>query len=427
MYWRVAIVLLFILPAGCSRFNNPEIPASAVEMVDIEVADTDWPWWRGKNRDGHASDQDVPTTWSTEKNILWKTDLPGRGHSSPAIWANRIFLTTADDQSQRQQLLCLNRQSGTIEWTRTVHEGGFMRMHSKNSQASASPACDADRVYVVFNNDGAIVATAYNHDGELAWRKSVGNFRSKHGYGSSPVLFQSLLIVAGDNDQAGFIAALDRKTGELVWRKSRPNEDTYATPVVARVAGRDQLLISGAGIVASYNPVTGEELWRCSGPTATCANTVAFFDDYVIASGGYPDKEILCIRADGRGDVTDSHIVWRSRNGVTYVPSPVCHNGLVYIVNDNGIATCFEGRSGNQLWSQRLGGSFSASPVLVKDKLYVPDETGKLFVFKAGRQFELLAQNDLNDGGFASPVICGNRIYLRTLHALYCIGEKSTQ
>ncbi len=198
---------------------------------------------------------------------------------------------------------------------------------------------------------------------------------------------------------------------------------------MARVGGRDQVLHSGGKVTGGYDPLTGEELWRCQGPTEVMANTMAFHapENLVFASGGYPDKEILCIRADGKGDVTDTHVVWRTKEAVTYVPSPLVHEGRLYVVNDQGIATCFEASAGKVIWKQRLGGSFSASPVLAGGHIYVPNEEGTTFVFKPGEKYELVAKNDLKESQFASPTIVGGWIYLRTDKHLYCIGQTAAE
>jgi outer membrane protein assembly factor BamB len=386
----------------------------------------DWPWWRGPSGDGVSTDTRVVTEWSKTKNVVWKTAVPGRGHSSPVLWGARVFLTTADEGSQTQSVLALDRNTGKTLWTTVAHKGGLMNKHGKNSHASATSACDGERVYSVFINSDALHVTATSLDGKILWQSSPGPFRSEHGYGSSPVLYKSLVIVNGDNLSGCFIAALDRKTGKQVWktpRKTTGRHGSYATPIVAKVAGRTQLLLHGMETMSSYDPDTGKLLWSCAGPTEVTACTVAFNDKLVFASGGYPDKEILAIRPDGSGDVTKTHVAWRSRKGVTYVPSPLYHDGHLYVVNDGGVTSCFAADTGDQVWQERLEGSFSASPVLAGGNFYVTNEAGRTFVFKAGPKFQLIAQNDLADGGFATPAIVGGQIFLRTEHNLLCIGQ----
>ena len=427
--------LLVIALCGCGRIEPVEeiradsgvLGTGAAYEVTIDPV-ADWPWWRGPRHDGSSGDHDLTTEWSPEKNVHWVADVPGRGHSSPCVAGNRVFLTTADDDAQQQKILCFDRDSGDALWENLAHAGGFMASHKKNSHASATLACDGQRVFALFLNDGGLWATAVDLDGNLLWQKRAGPFGAEHGYGSSPVIFQSLLIVLGDNMSGSFIAALDRATGHVVWRTARPTtgrHGSYAAPIVARVAGREQLLVSGMSGVSSYDPRTGESLWSCEGPAEVTANTIASNEDLVFASGGYPEKELLAIRADGAGDVTDSHVVWRARKGVAYVPSPVYHDGRLYVISDNGIATCFDANSGKVLRTRRIGGNYSASPIVAGGHLYIPDEAGTTLVIKADESLELVARNELGNGGYASASICGNRIYLRTLQNLYCIGLNS--
>jgi outer membrane protein assembly factor BamB len=392
------------------------------------LAANDWPWWRGPTYDGKSPDRVVPTTWSQTENVAWQVAVPGRGHASPIVCGDRVFLATADEQTQKQSVMAFDRQSGKPLWTTTAHTGGFMNKHGKNSHASATPACDGERVYSAFINDGALRVTAMDIDGKTLWQSSAGEFRSEHGYGSSPVLYKSLVIVLGDSLSRCFIAALDSKTGRPVWqvdRKTTGKHGSYATPIVARVSGKPQLLVSGMESTSSLDPESGKLIWSCNGPAEVTACTPAFSDTVVFSSGGFPEKELLAIRGNGTGDVTRSHVIWRSGKGVTYVPSPLFHNGRLYVVSDNGVTTCFEAANGKQVWQGRIDGDFSSSPVLAGEFLFVTNERGKTYVLKTGPKFEVVAQNDLNDGGFASPAICGGRIYLRTDQHLYCIGQPS--
>lgn len=425
----VFLGLAIALAAGCAPEDPRDMPLERAEQLqgkelgEVKPRPGDWPWWRGPARDGKSSDRSPPVHWTTESGVLWKTPVPGRGHGTPSIWGEHIFLASADDQKKTQFVNCYDRRNGKELWTTVVHDGNFVHTHNKNSHASVTPACDGERVFVAFLNDAAIHVTALDFEGNVLWSKNAGYFKTQHGYGASPVLYRSLVIVSADNPGDGWIAALHRQTGEIVWKASRRDEGSFATPVVGNVAGRDQLLLCGTGVVTSYNPATGELLWFCDGPTTVTANTMAFSGDLVVASGGYPDKGILCIRADGNGDVSDTHVVWRKKQGVSYVPSPLVHDGKVYVVNDGGIVSCWALDTGENLWQHRLRGNFSASPVFAAGNFYIPNERGVTFVFRTAPSFEVVATNDLGDGGFASPVICGERIYLRTSSTLYCIGS----
>ncbi|MEZ6068830.1 MAG: PQQ-binding-like beta-propeller repeat protein [Pirellulales bacterium] len=436
--WGLAAALAACLGCGPAE-EVAEVKAVPAAGGAVEIAArprfpaasaSDWPWWRGTRHDGHAADVPdgaPPLKWSETENILWKTDVPGRGHATPTVWGEQIFVSTADDDAETISLLCYDRDTGEPRWSTKLHEGGFMHRHEKNSHASGTPACDGERVYVahMVSHEGqdGIWVSAVDLDGNVVWQQKAGPFTSRHGYGSAPLVYRDTLIVGGDNGENGFLAALDRDSGKVRWRIRRPAHYNFSTPVVAEVAGRDQLLVHGAGEVASYDPATGEEWWHCDGPAETCANTVCFDADRVYASGGWPDKRLLAIRGDGSGDVTGSHVVWEKSKSICYVPSMLLADGLLYGVSDNGVATCYDATTGQEHWVKRLGGDFSASPVLAAGCIYLPDEDGLVHVLRAGATFEPVAENDLGDGGFASPVIIGDTIYLRTLHHLYAIRD----
>ncbi len=428
----IGLLMLGTLAMGCSRSATvSEIRSDREEVAnapDVVAAEGDWPWWRGPATDGHSDEGNPPIRWSQGENIVWRADVAGRGHSSPIVCDDRIYLTTADEDAETQLIVCYDRATGDQLWETVAHEGDLPKMHRKNSHASATPAGDGERVLAVFIHGDALHVTAVSQDGEILWQEEAGPFGSEHGYGSSPVLYKSLVIVCGDNMDGSYLAALDRQSGEVVWRtpRERPGwHGSYGTPAVFTLAGRPQLLLTGHGKVSSYDPDSGELIWSCDGPAEVTACTVAATDELVFASGGYPEKELLAIRPDGKGDVTQTHVAWRKRKGVCYVPSPLVVDGHLYVVSDNGIATCFAAETGQQVWRKRLGGAFSASPVLAGGKLYIPNEAGKVFVLEAGSDYRLIAQNDLADGGFATPVICAGRIYLRTNRSLYCIAEEA--
>lgn len=419
---------LSLLVAGCSRpAPVEEIALSPGDRSDdlapAAPAADDWPWWRGPTLDGKSAGGHPPVTWSENENVVWRTEVPGRGHASPIVWQERLFLATADEDAQSQSLVSFDRATGKLLWNKVIHQGGLMHRHHKNSSASATPAADGRHVYTAFINRAGLWVTATDFEGEAVWQTQAGPFASQHGYGASPVLYKSLVIVAGDNAGPGYLAALERRTGRIVWRVGRTDQPSYSTPIVGQVAGRPQLLLSGASTVSSYDPDTGRRLWYCRGPTQVTASTMAFGGDLVYASGGYPDMELLAIRADGSDDVSDTHIVWRTGEGVTYVPSPLMDDGRLYVVNDQGIASCFDARTGELVWKQRLGGNFSASPVLAGGNVYASDEEGTTVVFKAGAKYEFVAKNPLGGGHFATPAISGDRIYLRAGRFLYCIGQ----
>jgi len=422
---------LYLLASACGAPGGPlGHPEGGVEQAKdssrTAVTDADWPCWRGPDLDGKSRSPTAPTRWSRTENIVWKANIAGRGHSSPIVCGDRVFLTTADEQTQKQILLAIDRKTGAELWSKVLYDGGFMEKNDKNSHASATPACDGKLVYSVFLNHGALQVSAIDFQGKILWQSALDNFGSEHGYASSPLLYKSFVIVLGDNTKQSFVAALNVDNGKVVWRTDRKTtgrHGSYTSPVVATVAGKPQLLVLGMASTSSYDPATGKLIWTCTGPAEVTACTPAFSEQLVFSSGGYPEKELLAIRADGSGDVTQSHVVWRTGKGVTYVPSPVLHSGSLYVVTDDGIATCFDAAKGTQTWQGRLEGNFSGSPVLVGDLIYATNEAGKTFVFKAGPKLEIVARNELGEGSFATPVICGGQLFLRTERSLYCIGK----
>jgi len=425
------ILPLLMSIAACSRpvqeVSYDPSADSFPELEPVKVDSGDWPWWRGTARNAHAQSEKAPTSWLQTKgeNVVWAVDVPGRGHASPVLWGERVFVASADEAAGKQMLLCYDRRSGERQWEVVLHEGGLPSIHRKNSHASSTPACDGKRVFTVFANRGGVQVSAVDLEGSILWQKQAGPFRAQHGYGSSPVIYGSTVIVNGDNSGGSFLAALHRESGEIVWRTKRPGGGSYATPIVLEAAGRDQLLMSGQHRVAAFDPQTGERIWHCRGPAEVTANTMSASGDYVIASGGYGGQAVMCIRADGEGEVSDSHIVWEYGNKA-YVPSPLVAEGLVFVVRDNGTAVCLEVESGDVLWQERLGGDFSASPILVGDVIYATNENGMTFMFKADREFELIGKNGLgNHRVFASPVVCNGRLYLRSEQRLFCFESKT--
>lgn len=428
-------IFAWALPSCSESAHQAPVAGSATINDDqpIAPADADWPWWRGHHLDGKApASTTPPLQWSDSQNIAWQVNVRGQGHASPIIWGDQVFTATAstasnDGDSSTQSLLCHDLNDGTKRWETQIHQGEPIDMHSKNSHASATPACDGTHVYTVFAIDEALHVTALNLKGDIVWQERVDDFDSQHGFGSSPVLYRSTVIVLSDHNSASHLIALDRKTGQRVWTTERPDYASYATPIVAKVAGKMQLLVHGNNTVTSYNPDTGELIWQCEGPSNTAANTLGFDGQNVYASGGYPQRNLICIRADGSGDVSDTHVAWRDsmRAAVSYVTSPVVHDGMLFVVSDQGRATCYDTATGKVKWRQTLRDQFSASPVLVGDNLFVSSERGHTYIIKAADTYELIGKNTLPSGHMATPAFSGNRIILRTENKLYCMKAGS--
>lgn len=397
----------------------------------IGVASTDWAWWRGPTRDGIAEPgQTPPQQWDSEKNILWKSPVPGRGYASPTVVGDRIFLATADEAAQTQSVLCYDRKTGAQRWETVVHKGGFesegRQGHVRASKASSTAACDGERVFITFINDNAVYLTALNLDGGQLWQEKVSDFVMHQGYAASPALYGPLVIAASDNKGGGAISAYDRVTGKLAWTQKRPELPNYTSPIIQNVAGRDQVLLMGCDRIASYDPLTGNVNWDMEGATTECVTSLVSDGQYVVTSGGYPSKHISVVRGDGSCET-----VWRNETMV-YVPSMLVHEGHLYAITDSGEALCYELATGTQKWEERLHAKFAASPVLVGENIYATSDDGATYIFKANpNAFEAVAENKLQaDEVQATPAICGGQIYLRLAagkgderqELLYCIG-----
>jgi len=385
----------------------------------------EWPGWRGPRGDGVSGETNVPVRWSSTENVAWKVPIPGVGHSSPVIWGDRVFVTTYIEQGNRRVLMCLDRLSGKLLWEKTVLTAAPEKKHNLNSYASGTPATDGQRVWVAFLQARDIVIVCYDMDGNELWRKSPGTFTSVHGFCSSPVPYKDTVILNCDQDAAAYIVAFDMTTGTERWRTDRPNRTrSYCTPTIFQAAGKPQMVLSGSKCVASYDPNTGKPHWLVEGPTDQFVAGIVFTDDIFFVTGGFPDLHIIAIRPDGAGNVTDTHIAWRDTQGVSYVPSPIAHGKYFFVVADRGLTTCFEAKTGQRMWQEKLGRHHSASAVAADGNLYFLDDDGRTFVLKANPKFEVIARNDLREECYASPAISRGRIFIRTLSNLYCIGTQ---
>jgi hypothetical protein len=425
----LTLVLTAALPgAGCTKVTPVDeiaTPAGDVgpELATPEPATDDWPWWRGPTHNGIAVGA-APLTWSETENVVWKTPVPGRGHSSPTVVGDRVYLATADEGTETQSVLAFDRATGNAVWTKDLHQGGLNHaMHNNSTHANGTVACDGERLFIAFLHDAAIHLYALTLDGELAWQRQLGAFNSKFGYAPSPVIWKSFVIVAGDNHGGGWIAAVHRETGEIAWRKSRPAVATYSSPVVANVAGKEQLLISGAHEVSSFDPVSGEALWACPGTTEATCGTMVWEGQRVVASGGYPGSHTICV------DAATGREVW-SNGEKCYEQSLMMYEGHVYAVTNSGVF-CWNAQTGSEAWRGRVRGKFSASPVLANAHIYATNEAGTTYVFRADpARFEIVAENQLGAETFATLSVCGGRAYLRVAdhtgrrqEFLFCVGD----
>jgi len=387
-----------------------------------------WPAWRGPRGDGTSEANGLPLEWSTQKNVLWKQKIIGTGHSSPIVWDGFLFLTACNETTRERKLLCYDSKSGECRWAKTVVVAPLEGKHQLNSHASSTPATDGIHVWVTFLNANLVHVACFDFQGREVWKAEPGEFHSMHGFCSPPALYENLVIINCDHDvkepgKLAYLVALDKATGREVWRADRPNRTrSYCPPVVFHAAGRDQLVISGSLCVASYDPKTGKQLWIINGPTEQFAASLVQHDGLLFMTGGFPERHLLAIRPDGSGNVTKTHVAWHIPKGAAYVPSPIAFNHLFYMVTDEGICQCYDARTGERHWQKRLGRQFLASPITAGGYVYFPDRDGVTHVLKVSPKFEEVARNDLQEEIFASPAVADNRIYLRTVSHLYCLG-----
>ncbi len=422
----IALPCLVLLVATGRSADTPG-PSGAGER--ITVAPTDWPWWRGPTRNGiAAAKQNIPLKWSESENVLWQCPIPGRGHGSPTVVGEQVFLAIADPVAAVQGVLCIDRKTGKPLWQTEVHRGGFTQKgNSKSSFASSTVACDGQRLFINFLHDRAVYTTALSRTGKILWQTKICDYVVHQGYGSSPVLHESLVIVTADNKGAGAIAGLERATGKIVWKHPRPKTPNYASPIVVNAAGRDQVVLIGCDLVCGFDPLTGKKLWETRGATTECVTSTVTDGQLIFTSGGYPRNHVAAMRADGSGKV-----VWEKSTRV-YVPSMLLHEGYLYAVQDGGVAVCWKADTGKEMWKGRLGGGFSASPVLVGEHILATNEAGRTYIFKASpERLDLVAENSLGSVVMATPAVCGDRIYMRVAshtkgqrqEVLFCLGKK---
>ena len=432
---------LLTIAFACTLFTAPSLTAqdrvasalpSDVED-NLDHAATDWGWWRGPHRMGTANpNQKPPLEFGNDKNVLWQATVPGRGFGSPIVVGNRVFLATSDESTGAQSILAYDRTSGKRLWQTTVHADGGMKKNAKSTMASGSPACDGQHIFINFPNSGGLHTTALDMSGKRLWQVKICDYVEHQGYGASPALYRDLVIVSADNKGGGAIAALNRATGEVVWKRDRPALPNYPSPILLRIGGIDQIIMVGCDQIVSYSPLTGKTLWETAGATTECVTSTVTDGKHVYTSGGYPTNHMSAILADG-----SAKLAWQNKERL-YVPSLVIHDGYLYGVLDAGIAMCWKADTGEEMWKERLGGTFSSSAVLVGDQVFISNEEGDFFIFRASpKGYEELAKNRLGDLVMATPAICGNQIFHRVSNSasdgsmqevLYCLEtQKSSE
>jgi len=420
-------VAALIVPRSDRVGAQTPATASGVAMIVPHGEASDyWPRWRGPSGQGLATGSGYPDTWSDTENVLWRIPVRGRGNSSPIVWKERIFLTTGYNDG-RVSILCYDRMTGRQLWEAFNPDRTPESTHRKNSLASATASTDGTRVYASFGSKGVL---AVDFDGKVLWHRSLGTLRNYHGAAGSPLLYKNRLIVFQDHEGgsqgSAFVAALDTADGHTLWRSSRRGSVGWSTPIALRAGDHDEIIVSSEERVQAYHPDTGRELWAATGNTYEVIPTPVVGGGLVFCASGRAGPT-LAIRPGGQGDVTRTHVEWRSPRGSPFVPSPLFYGDQLYLVNDMAsIATAFNAATGTVLWQGRLGVAmregFSASPVGVDGKVFFTNDDGETFVLRAGRTFELLHVNQLNARVLASPALAGGRWYFRTDRELLGIG-----
>ncbi len=410
-------------------------------LTAAAVSAEEWPSWRGPRGDGTATDKNVPLKFSgadNGENLRWKTEIPGKGHSSPIVWGDRVFVTSCLETDQKRMLYCLDRADGKIMWERVVVTAKLEGKHPLNSFASSTPATDGKNVYVTFFDSPNMKVFCYDFDGEKIWEKTPGKLTSVHGFCSSPVLHNDLIILNGDQDNEpdknnhGYLIALDKKTGDEKWRTLRPNQTrSYCTPILIQSPKHPkltQLVLSGSKCVTGYNADTGEQLWIIDGPTEQYVASLVYLDDTLFLTAGFPKYHLMGIDPDGTGDVTKTAVRWHHADvgpkNASYVPSPIAYDGHFFVVADTGYLTCLETKTGKKLWTEKLGKHHSSSPVLADGRFYFPDDSGTIWVLKASDKFEVLQKNELGEECYSSPAVAHGQLFVRGLHKLFCFGTE---
>ena len=390
-----------------------------------------WPQFRGPDGQGHSSAVNLPTEWSDTKNALWQTPIPGEGWSSPVVWGGRIFLTTAvpSDEVKNQyslRTLCLAGDTGKVLWDVEVFKETpktTQRIHNKNSHASPTPVTDGKHLFVHFGAHGTACLTL---DGKIVWRNRDLEYPMNHGTGGSPVLVDGLLFFSCDGSRDPFVVALDQATGKVRWKKDRPkviNSKTFSfsTPLVIEVDGKKQIVSPATNQVAAYRPKDGEIIWSAGYDGYSVIPRPVYAEGLVFISTSYNNAVAMAISPEGQGDVTGTNVAWENRRAAPHTPSMLVVGKEVYMVSDRGIATCADAKSGKVHWQQRLGGSFSSSPLSGDGKIYFQSEGGEGIVIKPGTTYQELARNPMNARTLASYGVIDSDLLIRTDAALFRI------
>jgi len=395
------------------------LPLIVVALLSFSA---DWPEFRGPTGQGHSIEKGLPLNWTETSNVKWKTAVPGVGWSSPSIQNDLIWLTTATEEGRSLRLIAVDVATGhIINNVEVFRLKSAPRLNAKNSYASPTPVLDGDRIYVHF---GAFGTACLTSSGEVIWKTRLDYDNGQHGPGGSPVIYDDLLILSCDGMEIQFVVALDKTTGKVRWKKYRQGNQAYTTPLIVRPASGDQVVSPGAFRAISYDPRSGKELWEVRyGDGFSNVPRPVYGNGLVFICTGFQQPSLMAVRVDGRGDVTKSHVAWTLNRGVPLTPSPLLVGDELYLISDNGIASCLDSGSGKPYWQVRLGGNHSASPLFADDRIYFLSEEGESVVVSPGKEFKAIARNQIDGRTLASMAVSGSSIFIRSDTHLYRIGK----
>jgi len=402
--------------------------AVCMALTTSGVTAADWPQFRGPDGQGHADSARLPIRFGEKRNVVWKMSIPGRGWSSPVILDEQIWMTTATDKGHSLRAVCVDLSNGRLlHDVEVFHPDRPVSVNTRNSHASPTPVIERGRVYVCFGTMGT--ACLSTRTAKILWRNTELKLVHKEGPGSSPILFGRRLILDCDGKDVQYVVALDTQTGRIAWKTNRSAplrtnpefRKAYCTPLVITADGQRQVICPGPDQVNAYDPRSGREIWRVRYIGFSNVPRPLFADGVVYVCTGYFRPSLLAIRTDGRGDVTESRVLWRHRRSVPAIPSPILVNGRIYMVSDGGVATCLNARTGRQLWQRRLGGRYAASPIAAAGRIYFSADDGRVIVIAVADKYQQLAVNRLDGRLMASPAVAGDALILRTDTHLYRI------
>jgi outer membrane protein assembly factor BamB len=426
--------------------------------MSLPISAQNWPTFRGPSGSGIADRQDLPTDWDvkTGRNIRWKTAIQGLGHSSPVVWGDRLFVTSvarsnppalvlgdaggirlADDKiTHTWRVSCLNAKDGALLWSKDLHSGvPRASRHVKSSQANATPATDGRSVVAILGSEGLVALVV---QGNLKWRVDLGVLNpglygspdSEWGHASSPIIFESSVIVQVDRHRDSYLAAFDLTTGKRQWNVPRVERPVWSTPTLHTVGSRAELIVVGGEYVRGYDPRNGQESWRFKDAAEVKMPTPFVAGDLMVFAGGYRGRPLYAIRTGARGDISEpesatsgKYLAWRSETGGPYTTTPLAYQGVIYAVRDEGILGTYDLKTGATLYRQRTNTTHSASPIGSDGRVYLAAEGGEVIVLKAGRTYEVLARNDMGEPVMATPAIANNTMYIRTAGHVYAVGS----